>query len=776
MRSETIPGYGIQRRILFGGLAAVALLVAAACGRGAGYYLDKGNALFAKGDFAEAELNFRKAAQKDPNNGEAFYRAALNELKLNQPAPALQDLDQAVHLMPDNKDARRDLANLVLGGFIGDPSRPDALYQRLVKMSDEWLQRDPRSADGLRIKGYLAMVEKRPREAVSLFTQAQQGSPKDERVNMGLMDALYRAGEPLRAELVGLAFIASDHTAADVYDALFRMYVATNRPADAESILTRKTRDNPKQNAYLLQLAGYYASVGKKSEMESTMRTFLTNPGGDPQLHLKAGDFYAGLGQWPGAVDQYKIGIAANGKDKATYQVRTARALVMQDKREEAVKILGQAIVDHPDDNDARKLRAALLVGKTNNGKPGAGVVELKSMVDKNPDDDFVKITYAKALIETGDLNEARTQYSDLVKKNPRFIDGLVALADIAFQEGSNREASEKADMALRLDPSNLRARMLRGSALLRMGQYEEASGILIRLSREFPQAVDVRLELGYLAVHQQRYADAEAIFQKIQDSNPKDWRALGGLVDNDLAQHRPDKALGRLQDELDRSHGAPQVRYMMATTAMRAGKHGLAIEQFQRLADQTPGSIDPQLQLADALRARGDIASAISTLKKAAALAPNDGRPSTMLTYLYQIENQRDQAKVEARRALKLQPQDPASMNNLAWALADTGDNLAEAIKLAHQAMERAPNVPYYADTLAYIYLKRDQNEEAMAILDKLVRQFPNNADFAYHTGMAWYQMGQPAKAKTELARALELSPSKETTNSINDLLRLIR
>lgn len=775
VRQETFPPLRRRKSWVIGLTAALALC-AGACGHGAKYYFDKGNAFYDKGNFAEAELNFRKATQKDSHDGEAFYRTALSELKQNKPAPALQDLDQAAHLLPDNKDVQRDLTNLVLGGFIGDPSRPEALYQRLVKMSDEWLARDPHSAEGLRIKGYLAMVEKRPQEAVRVFTQAQEGNPKDERINMGLMDALYRAGETAKAEKVGLDFLASNHTAGDVYDALFRMYVATNRPADAENILIRKTRDNPKESAYILDLAGFYASVGKKTELENTMRAFLANPGGDPQFRLKAGDFYASLGHWPDAIDQYKEGIRANGKDKALYQVRTARALVMEDKREDAIKFLTDALAQHPDNEGARLLRSALMLGRTSNGKRGAGVADLKSMVEKNPDDDLVKVTYAKALLESGDLNEARTQFLDLVKKNPRFIDGLVALADISFHEGNYRDAADRSASVLRLDPTNLRGRLLRGSAALRLGQYDEAGEILGRLSREFPKAVDVRLELGYLAIHQKRYADAEALFQKIQQDNARDWRALGGLVDNDLAQHRPDKALSRLQDELDRSHGAPQVRHMMAVAAMSTGKYGLAVEQFQRLADQNSGSIEPQLQLADALRVRGDVTGAIATLRKAEVLAPNDGRPRTMLTYLYQLGNQRDQAKAEARRTLNLRPDDPAAMNNLAYALADTGDSLNEALKLARQATEKAPNVPYFADTLAYVYLKRDQNEDATAILERLVRKYPDNADFAYHAGMAWYQAGQSAKAKSELARALALSPSKETTTAINDLLRLIR
>ena len=71
-------------------------------------YLAKGNGLFAKGEFAEASLNYRKALQKDPNSGEAYYRLGVADLKLNKAAEALQDLEHAVRWMPDNPDAKTE--------------------------------------------------------------------------------------------------------------------------------------------------------------------------------------------------------------------------------------------------------------------------------------------------------------------------------------------------------------------------------------------------------------------------------------------------------------------------------------------------------------------------------------------------------------------------------------------------------------------------------------------------------------------------------------------
>src|SRR5665213_117466 len=203
-------------------------LLLAGC-RSAANYLEKGNAAFHRGQFEEASLNYRKAVQKDSSFGEAYYRAALAELKLNKAAEALQDLKQAVRLMPNNQPAREDLTNLMLGAYIGDPSHPKFLYDLLVQFSKTWLQRDPDSMQGLRIQGYLAMLERRPEEAVEVFRRAHAAHPRDEKVIDGLMDALFRANEPTEAEKVGLDFLATDRHAADIYDALFRMYVAAHR-------------------------------------------------------------------------------------------------------------------------------------------------------------------------------------------------------------------------------------------------------------------------------------------------------------------------------------------------------------------------------------------------------------------------------------------------------------------------------------------------------------------------------------------------------------------
>jgi tetratricopeptide (TPR) repeat protein len=752
----------------------VLVLALSGC-RSATSYLEKGNAAFARGQFADASINYREAIQKKPDFGEAYYRAGLSEMKQNKAAEALQDLQQAVRLMPDNQDAKMELTNLTLGAYIGDTQRPKFLYDLLVKFSNEWLAKDPNSMPGLRIRGYLAMLEQRSDEAVSDFKRAHQLYPRDEKIVDGLMDALFRANLPAEAEQAGLDFVAKDPAATDVYDALFRMYVAGHRLHDAENILTRKVNANPKENAYILQLAAFYAGSHRTQEMDQAIHKFLSSAGSDTKVHMETGDFYESIGDLGHALEQYRAGSSANNKDKLLYQNRIARVLLLQGKRKEGLQALNETLGKYPDDPEARALRAALLVGAPGAGKLGEGVQELRTLSEKSPNDLFLKFVLARGLAESNNLGEARSRLQEIVKARPQFLDAHILLADIAFKRGDMLETVQQAEAALEIDPQNLRARMLRGSGLLKQGNYDQAEAVLGGLARQVPESVDVQLQLASLSLSRRNYAEAEAAFNKVLEKHPTEWRALAGLVDVDLAQNRPEKAYSRLEAELTRSHGAAAVRYMMATTALRNGKYNDAIENFRALSDQTPRSIDPLLDLSSVYQLKGDIHNAIATLQKAATLQPKDSRPGALLPFLLEMENRAQEAKQVARRALAAQPKDPVAMNNLAYLLAETGDTLDEAVKLARQAVSKSPNNPVFLDTLGFVYLKRDQNDEALDIFNGLIRRFPDDPACAYHTGMAWYQKGDRQRAKALLSHALELRPPKDIEAGANDLLSRI-
>ena len=77
-------------------LCLLALVLGAACSRDPNvvkvHYLNNGNNYFNKGSYKEAAIMYRTALQKDAKYGEAYYRWALTDLKMNQPVAAVQHL------------------------------------------------------------------------------------------------------------------------------------------------------------------------------------------------------------------------------------------------------------------------------------------------------------------------------------------------------------------------------------------------------------------------------------------------------------------------------------------------------------------------------------------------------------------------------------------------------------------------------------------------------------------------------------------------------------
>jgi len=751
------------------------LLLLAGC-RSAYNYFEKGNSAFASGNFDEASLNYRKAIQKDPTFGDAYYRAGLAELKENRAAEALEDLENAVRLLPENDAARTELTNLLLGAYVGDPKRPKFLYDQLVAFSSACLRRDPDSAQGLRIKGYVAMLEQRPEEAVGIFRHAHQAHPGDEKIVDGLMDALFRANQIPEAEKAGLDFLAGNSGASDVYDALYRIYTVAHRTEDAENILKRKVNANRKERSYILQLAAFYAGSHRKQDLDQTMRAFLSGRDRDPGAHVEAGDFYVSIGDLDAALGEYRAGsnVARNErakKDQPICETRMARVLLLQNKRQEGLQILNGTLAKFPADAEARALHAALLV-ETPGAKPGEGIDELRALLQQKPDDLFLKFLLARGLAESRNFPEARMRLEGVVKRQPQFLEARVLLADVAFEQHDTRETLRQAEAALDIDPQNLRARMLRGSALLAQGNLEEADAVLGSIARQVPASLDVRLKLAEIALKRRDYAGAESAFNKILKAHPDEVRAVAGLVNTDLAQNHPEKAFARLETELARSHGAPGMRHLMAMTALQHGKYNLAIENLRELANQTPNSIDPRIELAQVFQLKGDVPNAILTLQKAAQLQPQDPRPGVLLPFLLESENRTQEAKQIARQALAERPQDAMAMNNLAYLLAETGDSLDEAVQLARGAVSQAPNNPVFLDTLGFVYLKRDQNDDALDIFDRLIRRYPRDPACAYHTAVAWYQKGDRHRARNLLSRTLELRPPKDIEAAASNLL----
>jgi tetratricopeptide (TPR) repeat protein len=124
-------------------------------------------------------------------------------------------------------------------------------------------------------------------------------------------------------------------------------------------------------------------------------------------------------------------------------------------------------------------------------------------------------------------------------------------------------------------------------------------------------------------------------------------------------------------------------------------------------------------------------------------------------------------------QKAMQINPAYGLGANNLAFLLLEHGGNLDLALSMAQTARTNLPDSPDTADTLAWAYVQKGVYGSAVDLLQKALKQTPNNPSLHYHLGVAYQRMKNPEAATTEFQRVLKLDPGYVKGPEIREILQ---
>jgi tetratricopeptide (TPR) repeat protein len=766
--------FRIQFLVLLGLIAFLA-----ACNRDpkvqAARYLDNGNKFFAREKFKEASIMYRRALQKDLRYGEAYYRLGLTELKLQAYADAAKMLLRAVELQPNNADAMTKLADIYLVAAVqGNGANRDALFKDTKDLADKLVAQNPKSFDGHRILGQLALVRLDVPAALEEFGTANQIQPDQPDVALSYFRALTLNKQFPEAEKFALEFLQKEKSYGAMYDVLYLDYVSQKPPriADAEKLLRLKAENNPKNGQYLVQLATHYYLSKDRAQMDSVIKS-LTDDQKFPEGHLLAGDFYMfRLREFENADKEYLAGAKAFPKEKGIYAKRRVELLASTGKNREANELLADLIKEDPKDTDAIAMRAALMLSTGNRDQINLAVNDLQSLVTKTPENHLLRWNLGRALAARGDNDAAILQLEEAAKLRPDFMQARELLARLYLAKGDSKALKTSEDI-IKQEPANLSAHLVHANALLNNGENDKASLELDAINKAYPQNPEARFMIGYVAFAKKDYKKAEQTFSQVYKDNPKDIRGLSLLVRTMAAQNKVPEALKQMETAVNAEPDRRDLKTTYANLLLTAEKYDESIKICQELVAKDPKAADLLFLMGEDYRRKGDLNSAIDYFRRSSQVAPNDINPLLQLGLLMEGTGKRDQAKPIYEQILKIRADHPVALNNLAYIKAEEGTDLDQALTMAQKALQQAPSSVDIADTLGWIYIKKNVSDEAVRVYKDLVNKDPNNPTFHYHFGMALMQKGDRPQAKLELQKALTLKPSKDDEQKIKELLQ---
>lgn len=738
-------------------------------------YVEKGNEYADKGKLNEAGIMYQRALQKDKRFDEAWYRLALLQVKQNNFSEAISSLRRAVEVNPKHPDAPGRLLDLYSLAYGANPKQQDAIAKEIAALVKTIQTASPNSYDAIRGSALLDVIAGKFEPASQKFKQALDMKEGQVDIAVAYGQTLLNAGHEDDAVRFAEAYVAKHKDAGPVYDLLIGMAARRKDLAAIEKTLLLKTQNLPDQPLFRLNLARFYAIQGQPERMTQILDAMLKDPKRFPTAKLLVGDFYIGINKAEDAEKQYQQGWDEfKGKDRSLYGVRLADMRIRQRKPKEAEAFVDQVIAADADNKEAKALKALLLLDSGQKDKALDALKRLNELVTAEPRNSALRYHLGRAQRINGEIDNSLRSFQESMRLNPENLFAREAASEVLLTKGDNTQAVQTTTDTLSLAEAFLPARLLRAEAYLNQGEKEKARADIAIINRQAPKAPESLLITARLNLLDGNYKEAEAVFRAAFDRN--DSRAFGGLIDALTAQRRYKEAQEIVQVQIAANPKALHLRSLAAELYLLDKDPASAAKQLQAGID-----VNPKDPLASQLYARlaairadaGDVDSALSTLQQARQLNPKNLNALLEIGQLYERKGDKVKAMEAYRAVLAVTQNEPIALNNLAYTLADLGQDLDTALNYARLARQLKPDNAVIADTLGFVYIKKGLNDNAISLYKELfATPQNNNALFTMHLGMAYLQKGDKAEAKRVLSQALKQSPSKQDADQIRALL----
>ncbi len=511
---------------------------------------------------------------------------------------------------------------------------------------------------------------------------------------------------------------------------LAQLYLLQNQPAKAET-LCRKLIEAPTPSAIQIY-AKLLASQGRKAEADAVLAKLDSVEAKPGIREFIRADYLSRFGTPEQAVAQYFAATQASPTE-ATYWRELTLYCLLAGRIDDLVKYSPDA---------QRAIPADLGLKAVNDNIPlirqlatNAAARPLFAALFQNPDD-TADIVDALRLVASGmdrnsDLNQLAITSRQLAERHPH----ILALQELAVQclaaNGQLDDAISFATRAMQTFPTAPEAAQAASSSLAAAGRWDQ----VLAVAKQWRDRVPVEPAQADLAI-----AGATMQLGKIDEGlrqlepyldrakkSPDDYPGVVLLYAQGLiATKQTERAAEFLQPLLnsarwrsawillganlpDASARATWLHRVAPLISKDAPDENVQLAiAFQQLASQTH---DAALQQ-----------SARTLIEPFATRTDIDPELLVRIASIYEQQHDLPNAEKAYRLTLKLKPDEPIALNNLAMILSNSNPQDKEALELIARAVKLAPKVPSFLDTQAVVLGHLKAYDDGVASIDKAI------------------------------------------------------
>ncbi|MGR3310146.1 MAG: tetratricopeptide repeat protein [Candidatus Brocadiales bacterium] len=367
-----------------------------------------------------------------------------------------------------------------------------------------------------------------------------------------------------------------------------------------------------------------------------------------------------------------------------------------------------------------------------------------------------------------GEIRRAKDAFLKAISINDKTVPALLVLSNLYIKEGLYSDATKRLEQVLSYDPKSLTARGMLAGYYLSIGKYGEAEGYLKEMLRlnpssylaysmlarvrfatgqfddciemckiclqRHPEDVQMRNVLGLVYTRKGDVKAALSEFGEIIDIDDNFAPAYIELGRLNLLTGQPKVASELYKKALSINPEAIAAQHGLGNAYTQMGLHNQAIETFNTILKDHPEHVNSYISLAETYFVAGDSVKALETVEKALDIAPKNVLAYTLLARIHKKEG-----------------------------------NLGKTVTALKQVLEYNPKslTGYEAGV---IYIDQGKFDDAIAVYQKGVENYPGQASMHFHLAVAYQLKGDYMQAINSCGKAANLEP-----NNTSPLLGLV-
>ena len=726
-------------------------------------YLDRGKDLLAKKEYARAILEFKNATRLQPKDAEPYYQVGLVYLAMGDFQSGYQSLLRATEIDPQHVKAQEKIAE-VIASSVSNTRDPQQL-QEAEKRVRAVLAIVPDSPEALSALGLTEYSLGKPEEAVKHLEAALEKSPQNLKAASGLAVIKIKNQDFRGAEEVFKKSAADSPQSTDAQLVLGRFFVLTRRTSEAEGAYRKALSIDPKFGPALLDLAKIQFASGQKDAGERTLAALSALP--DKQYRPFHATYLFEQGKVDEAIKEFEQQAGADPKDRAAFS-RLTSAYFIAKKFPEAERAINAALKRNSKDTSALLDRSKVYLMTA---KFPEAETDLNQVLRADPNSATARYLLSKVFVARGQKLAASQQLSKALDYDPSLLAARLELAQSLTADGGAKSALELLGQTPEAQKKLLPVIVAKNWALIGAKDWVELRKSIDGGLALYKQAPDLVYQDGLLKFQAKDMAGARKAFAQVLEARPEDEVALDSLAKTYVFEKRPDQALRTVEQyAAQRANSAPLQNLLGDWLSMNKRLNEARKAYMAALAID-PGLVQARMSIAYEDVADGKFDSARQALNSLAGTPAIRAHAEVTLGMLEEKAGNTTAAIPHYRKALESDPNNLIALNNLAYRLANSTDQLDEALKYAQQAKELDPNSGTVEDTIGWAFYRKGLYDSAVIHLQNAAAK-EGNAVLKYHLAMAYLKTGDRRRGRQALDEARRMDPNLPEAAAASQLM----